>query len=57
MTDPYERPGHCPADPEGYLIEETGDGYRWTCREDGRSAGPFPSREDAVHSAEGDRTP
>ena len=56
MTDPDERPGHGPADPEGYLIEQVPDGYRWTCRADGHSAGPFPSREEAVVSAEADRT-
>jgi hypothetical protein len=56
MTDPYERPGHAPADPEGYLIEEMPDGYRWTCRADGRTAGPFTSREEAVVSAQTDCT-
>ena len=56
MTDPFERPGHGPADPDGYLIERTPDGYRWTCRADGRTAGPFPTREEAVVSAEADRT-
>ena len=56
MTDPYQRPGHGPADPEGYLIEETPDGYRWTRRADGRTAGPFPDREQAVVSARADRT-
>jgi hypothetical protein len=56
MTDPWERPGHGPADPEGYLIEEISGGYRWTCRADGRTAGPFTSRDDAVVSAEADRT-
>jgi hypothetical protein len=56
MTDPYELPGHVPADPDGYLIEQTPDGYRWTCRTDGRIAGPFPSRGDAVTSADADRT-
>ncbi|PWW23683.1 hypothetical protein JD79_02858 [Geodermatophilus normandii] len=56
MTDPYERPGHGPADPEGYLIEEAPDGYRWTRRADGRTAGPFPDREQAVVSARADRT-
>jgi hypothetical protein len=55
MTDPYECPGHGPADPEGYLIEQTADGYRWTCRADGRTAEPFTSREEAVISAEVDR--
>ncbi|MCZ2805587.1 hypothetical protein O2W18_10765 [Modestobacter sp. VKM Ac-2983] len=54
MTDPQERPGHGPADPEGYLIERTLDGYRWTCRADGRTAGPFRSRDEAVVSAEAD---
>ena len=43
-------------DPDGYLVEETPDGYRWTCRADGRTAGPFASREEAVASAEADRT-
>ena len=43
MTDPFERPGHGPADPEGYLVEETPDGYRWTCRADGRTAEPVKS--------------
>ena len=56
MTDPYQRPGHGPADPEGYLIEETPDGYRWTRRADGRTAGPFPDREQAVVSARADGT-
>jgi hypothetical protein len=56
MTDPRECPGHGPADPEGYLIEETPDGYRWTRRADCCTAGPFPSRDDAVASAEADRT-
>ncbi|MCZ2816167.1 hypothetical protein [Modestobacter sp. VKM Ac-2984] len=56
MTDPYERPGHGPADPDGYLIEQTPDGYRWTRRADGRTAGPFRSREDAVVSAEADES-
>ncbi|SDL88432.1 hypothetical protein SAMN05660642_01127 [Geodermatophilus siccatus] len=56
MTDPWERPGHGPSDPEGYLIEQTADGYRWTCRADGRTGGPFPCREDAVAAAEADRT-
>ena len=54
MTDPWERPGHGPSDPEGYLIEQGPDGYRWTCRADGRTAGPFASREDAVMDAEAD---
>jgi hypothetical protein len=56
MTDPPERPGHGPADPEGYLIEETSEGYRWTCRADGRTAGPFPTREEAVVAAKADCT-
>ena len=56
MTDPSERPGHGPADPDGYLIERVPEGYRWTCRADGRTDGPFPSREEAVVSAEADRT-
>jgi hypothetical protein len=56
MTDPFERPGHGPADPDGYLVEETPDGYRWTRRADGRTAGPFGTREEAVVSAEADRT-
>ncbi len=56
MTDPHERPGHGPADPDGYLIEQAPDGYRWTCRADGRTAGPFSSREEAVDSAEADHT-
>jgi hypothetical protein len=56
MTDPYELPGHCPADPDGYLVEQTPDGYRWTRRADGRTAGPFASRDEAVVSAEADRT-
>ncbi|MGY1672427.1 hypothetical protein [Geodermatophilus sp. SYSU D00710] len=61
MTDPFpvpppERlPGHGPADPDGYLVEETAGGYRWTCRADGRTAGPFPSRAAAVVSAVADR--
>ena len=54
MTDPWERPGHGPSDPEGYLIERTADGYRWTCRADGRTAGPFATRDDAVADAETD---
>ena len=57
MTDPRQCPGHGPSDPEGYLVEETPDGYRWTCRADGRTAGPFASRDEAVVSAEADRTP
>jgi hypothetical protein len=60
VTDPNEPPdrlpGHGPADPEGYLIEQVPDGYRWTCRADGRTAGPFSSREDAVVAADADRT-
>jgi hypothetical protein len=56
MTDPPERPGHGPADPEGYLIEKTPEGYRWTCRADGRTAGPFPTREEAVVAAKADCT-
>jgi hypothetical protein len=56
MTDPPDRPGHGPADPEGYLIEETPEGYRWTCRADGRTAGPFPTREEAVVAAKADCT-
>jgi hypothetical protein len=55
MTDPFERPGHGPADPDGYLIEQTPEGYRWTCRADGRTGGPFPSRDEAVLSAAADR--
>jgi len=55
MTDALERPGHGPADPDGYLIEQTPEGYRWTCRADGRTGGPFPSRDEAVLSAEADR--
>jgi hypothetical protein len=55
VTDPWERPGHGPSDPEGYLIEQSPEGYRWTRRADGRTAGPFPSREDAVVAAEADR--
>ncbi len=54
MNDAYECPGHGPADPDGYLIEQTPDGYRWTRRADGRTAGPFPSRVEAVNSAEAD---
>jgi hypothetical protein len=53
---PGRLPGHGPADPEGYLVEEVPGGYRWTCRADGRTAGPFASREDAVVSADADRT-
>ena len=56
MTDPQDRPGHGPADPDGYLIEQAPDGYGWTCRADGRTAGPFTSREEAVVSAEADQT-
>ena len=56
MTDPYECPGHGPADPDGYLIEQTLDGYRWTRRADGRTVGPFETRQEAVVSAEADRT-
>ncbi|MCW2578926.1 MAG: hypothetical protein JWR82_527 [Blastococcus sp.] len=56
MTDRQERPGHGPPDPDGYLIEQAPDGYRWTCRADTRSAGPFTSREEAVVSAEADQT-
>ncbi|GAB3201944.1 hypothetical protein GCM10027261_37790 [Geodermatophilus arenarius] len=56
-TDPRPLPGHGPADPDGYLVEETPGGYRWTCRSDGRTGGPFPTREEAVASAEADRTP
>ena len=56
MTDPPERPGHGPADPDGYLIEQTPDGYRWTCRADGRTAGPFTSREEAVDTAAADQS-
>ena len=55
MTDPWERPGHGPSDAEGYLIEQTPEGYRWTCRADGRAAGPFASRDEAVLAAEADR--
>jgi hypothetical protein len=55
MTDPFERPGHGPADPDGYLIEQTPEGYRWTCRADGGTGGPFPGRDEAVLSAEADR--
>jgi hypothetical protein len=54
VNDAYECPGHGPADPDGYLIEQTPDGYRWTRRADGRTAGPFPSRVEAVNSAEAD---
>ncbi len=57
MTDPFESQGRGPSDPRGYLIEHTPDGYRWTCRADGRTAGPFASRDEAVVSAEADRTP
>jgi hypothetical protein len=56
-TDPTGRPGHGPADPDGYLVEQVPGGYRWTRRADGRTAGPFPTREEAVASAEADRTP
>ncbi len=56
MSDPFECPGHGPADPDGYLIEQTPDGYRLTCRTDGRTGGPFLSRFEAVLSAEADRT-
>ncbi|GAB3345353.1 hypothetical protein [Modestobacter lapidis] len=56
MTDPYERLGHGPADPDGYLIEQIPGGYGWTCRADGRTDGPFTSREEAVVFAESDRT-
>ncbi len=52
MTDPYGAPGHGPADPFGYLIEETAGGYCWTCLGDDRAGGPFPTRHDAVHAAE-----
>ncbi len=55
MTDSFECPGHGPADPDGYLIEQTPEGYRWTCRADGRTGKPFPSRDEAVLSAEADR--
>jgi hypothetical protein len=56
MTDPLERPGHGLADPDGYLIEQVPGGYRWMCRADDRTVGPFSSREEAVASAEADRT-
>ena len=56
MTDPDDRPGHGPADPDGYLVEEVPGGYRWTCRADGRAGGPFATRDAAVSSAESDRT-
>ena len=56
MTDPWERPGHGPSDPAGYRIEQTPDGYRWTCRADGRTGGPYPTREEAVAAAEAHRT-
>ena len=54
MTDPWECPGHGPSDPEGYLIVQTPGGYRWTRRADGRTAGPFASRHDAVADAAAD---
>jgi hypothetical protein len=56
VTDPDDRPGHGPADPDGYLVEEVPGGYRWTCRADGRTRGPFATRDAAVSSAESDRT-
>jgi hypothetical protein len=56
VTDPQERPGHGPADPDGYLVEETPDGYGWTRRADGRRAGPFPTRDEAVADADADST-
>lgn len=56
MSDPGERPGHGPADPDGYLVVRASDGWQWTCRADGRTAGPFTGREEAVASAEADRT-
>ena len=55
MTDPGERRGHGPSAPEGSLIEQSPEGCRWTRRADGRTEGPFPSREDAVVAAEADR--
>ncbi len=55
MTGAPDRPGHGPADPDGYLVEQAPEGYRWTCRADGRTAGPFPTRGDAVTSADADR--
>lgn len=55
MTDPFDAQGHGPADPSGYLIEETPDGWVWTRRADGHVEGPFATREEAVVSAEADR--
>ncbi len=56
MTDPYDVPGHVPADPRGFLIERTAGGYRWTCRTDGMTDGPFATREEAIASAEAHRS-
>lgn len=56
MTDPFAQPGHGPADPSGYLIEESGDGYRWTRLADRQLEDGFATREEAVISAEADRT-
>ncbi len=55
--DPTDRPGHGPADPDGYLVEQVPGGYGWTRRADGRTAGPFPTRDEAVASAASDRAP
>ncbi len=55
MSGPVGLPGHGPADPDGYLVEQADGGYRWTCRADGRTAGLFGTREDAVRSAASDR--
>ncbi len=52
MSDPFDAQGHCPADPCGFFIEEVPGGYRWTCRTDGHTEGPFATREEAVASAE-----
>lgn len=56
MSDPFNAQGHGPADPFGYLVEETPEGWGWTRRADGHVEGSFDSREDAVAAAEADRT-
>lgn len=55
MTDPFKALGHGPGDPAGYLVTRRADGYAWTRIEDQHTEGPFPTRAEAVTSAEADR--
>jgi hypothetical protein len=53
--DPFDSQGIGPADPVGYRIEESPNGYRWVRLADEHVKDGFDTREDAVIDAEADR--